>query len=130
MIITSIVRTITVARRFILLYLSFPRPESKAVHVLNESPNPSTGLYNINLWIAHPWYIKQTFKARWGLKALFARFFGDGAVPTANGCYREGGYDLRTIGPAAQENRGHEDMDIILATLKEANYASGCPFHA
>lgn len=127
---TTVVRTITTTRKFILRYMSLPRPESKAVRVLNETPDPSTGLYTINLWIAHPWYIKPTFKNRWGLKALFSRLFGDGAVPSPNGFFRESGYDLRIIGPATQENRGQEDMEAILAGLKEANYASGCPFHA
>lgn len=116
-------------RKFVLRYLSFPRPESMAVRVIKDAPDSSTGLYTINLWIAHPWYVEPTFQNRWGFKALCSRLFGDGSVPTSSGRFREAGYDLRTIGPAAQEKRGHEEMDAILSGLKETHFGSGCPFH-
>lgn len=64
------------------------------------------------------------------MKAIFVRFFGDGAVPTQDGAYREAGYDLKAIGPAAQEKRGHEEMEVILEGLRGMNFAGGCPFHA
>ena len=117
-------------RKFILRYLSLPRPDSKAVHVLSDSPDPTTGLYTWNLWIEHPWYIKPTFKHRWGPKALLVRLFGNGAVPSEADSYKESGYDLRTIGPAAQEKRGQDEMEAIFQSLKGTNYAAGCPFHA
>ncbi|BAE62249.1 unnamed protein product [Aspergillus oryzae RIB40] len=117
-------------RKFILRYLSLPRPDSKAVHVLNDSPDPSTGLYTWNLWIEHPWYIKPTVKHRWGPKALLVRLFGNGAIPSQTDEYKESGYDLRTIGPAAQEKRGQDEMEAIFQSLKGTNYAAGCPFHA
>lgn len=117
-------------RKSILRYLSLPRPESKAVRVLNESPDPSTGLYTWNIWIEHPWYVKPTFKNRWGLKALFVRMFGNGAIPSEMDTYKESGYDLRTIGPARQEKRGQDGMEAIFQSLKGTNYASRCPFHA
>ncbi|KAE8153151.1 hypothetical protein BDV25DRAFT_137225 [Aspergillus avenaceus] len=123
-------RGILNVRKVILRYLSLPRPDSKAVRVLNENPDPKTGLYTWNLWIEHPWYIKPTFSNQWGLKAIMVRLFGNGAIPSANGPYKEAGYDLRTIGPAAQETRGQEEMEAIFQSLKGASYATGCPFHA
>lgn len=129
-IMSSIAKGVVAVRKFILRYLSLPRPDCMAVRVLNNSPDPSTGLYTVNFWIAHPWYVKPTSKHRWGLKALLVRLFGSGAVPTRNGPYRDSGYDLRTIGPAAQEKRGQDEMEAIFASLKEMNFASGCPFHA
>ncbi|PGH14887.1 hypothetical protein AJ79_02749 [Helicocarpus griseus UAMH5409] len=129
-IISTLAATIASTRKIILRYFALPRPDSKAVTVLNDSPNPTSGLYNINLWLADPWYIKPTFKNRWGLKALFVRIFGSGSVPSINGSYRDQGYDLRTIGPAVQENRGHDEMEAISQGLKDMNFASGCPFHA
>ena len=116
-------------RKFILRYLSLPRPESKAVRVLNESPDPSTGLYAWNIWIEHPWYVKPTFKNRWGLKALFVRMFGNGAIPSKMNTYKESGYDLRTIGPAHHDKRGQDEMEAIFQNLKRTNYAARCPFH-
>lgn len=128
--ITAIMKTLITTRKFLLRYFALPRPESKAVRTLNGSPDPTTGLYTTNLWIAQPWYIEPSFKNRWGLKAMFARLFGDGAVPTRDGPYKEAGYDLRTIGPAAQEKRGHEEMEVIFEGLRGMNFAGGCPFHA
>ncbi|KAE8548207.1 hypothetical protein EYB25_010001 [Talaromyces marneffei] len=128
--VTALARSILTARKFILRYLALPRPDSKRVRVLNESPDPSTGLYTWNIWIEHPWYIKPTYKNRWGLKALFVRIFGNGALPSENDFYKESGYDLRAIGPAAQEKRGQDEMEAIFQNLKETGYASGCPFHA
>ncbi|KAE8135997.1 hypothetical protein BDV38DRAFT_272462 [Aspergillus pseudotamarii] len=123
-------KSVLVARKFILRYLSLPRPDSKAVHVLSDSPDPSTGLYTWNLWIEHPWYIKPTFKHRWGPKALLVRLFGNGAIPSETDSYKESGYDLRTIGPVAQEKRGQDEMEAIFQSLKGTNYAAACPFHA
>jgi hypothetical protein len=128
--VTAFAGGILSVRKFILRYLSLPRPDSKRVRVLSESPDPSTGLYTWNLWIEHPWYIKPSFSHRWGPKALVVRLFGNGAIPTEKGAYRESGYDLRTIGPTAQETRGQDEMEAIFQSLKRTNYAAGCPFPA
>ncbi|OQE05266.1 hypothetical protein PENVUL_c026G06935 [Penicillium vulpinum] len=116
-------------RKFILRYLSFPRPESKKVHMLSSSPDPVTGLYTANFWIAHPWYVKPTFSNRWGFKAILAWTTG-GTSLTDGGLWRADGYDLRTIGPTAQETRGADEMEEIFADLKKQGYADGCPFHS
>ncbi|KAL1876645.1 hypothetical protein Plec18167_005052 [Paecilomyces lecythidis] len=123
-----IVSTMITTRKFALRYLSLPRPEGKNVRLLSDSPDPATGLYTANFWVAHPWYVKPTFGNRWSLKSVLSRLNG-GPVPTKDGPWRESGYDLRTIGPVAQEKRGTEEMEAIFASLKETNYASGCPFH-
>ncbi|KAB8231143.1 uncharacterized protein BDW43DRAFT_313225 [Aspergillus alliaceus] len=130
LVVTAFAKGILTMRKFILRYLSLPRPVPKAVRVLSESPDPKTGLYTWNLWIEHPWYVKPTFSHRWGPKALLVRLFGNGAIPAANGSYKESGYDLRTIGPAAQERKGQDEMEAIFLSLKGTNYAAGCPFHA
>ncbi|KAF7128280.1 hypothetical protein CNMCM5793_002822 [Aspergillus hiratsukae] len=126
--VTALLKAVVTIRRFILRYLCLPRREARAVRVLADEPDPVTGLYTINLWIAQPWYVKPTFSNRWGVKALFSWGFGDGAVPSEKGLYREQGYDLRTIGPAAQEKRGLEGTESIYANLKERDYAGMCPF--
>lgn len=130
LVLKSILRSVLALRRVLLRYLSLPRPDSKRVRVLNETPNPTTGLWNTKLWIAHPWYLQPTFLNRWGLKALFVRLFGTGAVPSAQNEYREAGYDVWTIGPTAQEGRGREEMEAMVAEMKAMDYAGGCPFHA
>ncbi|PKY02886.1 hypothetical protein P168DRAFT_283622 [Aspergillus campestris IBT 28561] len=129
-ILTSILRSVLALRRLLLRHLSLPRPDSKRVRVLNETPNPTTGLWNTQIWVAHPWYLQPTFLNRWGLKALVIRLFGTGAVPSAQNEYREAGYDVWTIGPTAQEGRGRDEMEVMVAEMKAMDYAGGCPFHA
>lgn len=128
--VSAAMKGIIALRKSFLRHLSLPRPGSMAVRVLNDSRDPSTGLFTVNFWIAHPWYVKPTTQHRWGPKALFVRLFGNGAVPGQNDIYRESGYDLRTIGPTAQEKRGQDEMETIFSGLKEKNLAGGCPFHA
>ncbi|GAD95385.1 hypothetical protein AOR_1_1010114 [Paecilomyces variotii No. 5] len=125
----GIVSTVITARKFVLRYLGLPRPEGMNVRLLSDAPDPSTGLYTANFWVAHPWYVKPSFGSRWSLKALLSRLNG-GPVPVRNGPWRDSGYHLRTIGPAAQEKRGAEEMEAIFASLKETDYASGCPFYS
>lgn len=114
-------------RKFLLRNLTLPRPEGRRVRLLSDTPDPTTGLHTANFWIVEPWYVKPTFWNRWGLKAILSRLRG-GAVPVENGPWRDGGYDLRTIGPAAQEGRGREEMEAIFEALKGTEYALGCPF--
>lgn len=47
--ITTLMKTVMTFRKFILRYFALPLPESKVIPVLNESPDPITGLYTINL---------------------------------------------------------------------------------
>lgn len=126
-VVAGLVKAVVAVRRFVLRHLALPRDESRAVRLLVDKPDPATGLYTIDLWIAHPWYIEPTFRNRWGPKAVLALLFGDGAVP--GGRYRGEGYDLRTIGPAAQEKRGFDETEAIYAALAQRDYAAGCPFH-
>jgi hypothetical protein len=116
-------------RKFILRYLSFPRPESKKVRMLSSSPDPGTGLYTANFWIAHPWYVKPTLSNRWSFKAVLAWMTG-GPCLRKDGPWLADGYDLRTIGPDAQKKRGADEMEEIFADLKKQGYAGGCPFHS
>lgn len=126
-VVIGLLGAIVAMRRFVLRYLALPRDESRAVKVLKDTPDPVTGRYTIDLWIAHPWYVKPTFGNRWGLKAIIARLFGDGATPGDE--YGAEGYDLRTIGPVAQEKRGIDETEAIYAELAQRDYAGGCPFH-
>ncbi|KAK1144810.1 hypothetical protein N8T08_004822 [Aspergillus melleus] len=127
--ISSFAHGIMALRKRVLRYLSLPRPGSMRVRVLNDEPDKSTGLYTTSLWIAHPWYVQPTYMHRWGPKAWFIRLFGSGAVPTTEGKYRESGYDIWSIGPAAQEKRGKEEMQALHEGLKQSGYGERCPFH-
>ena len=105
-----------------------PRSDTKKVKMLSDSPDPVTGLYTAEFWIAHPWYVRPDFANRWSAKSVLSWLFG-GPFPTMNGPWKESGYDLRTIGPAAQEKRGTMEMQEIYQGLQDMGYASQCPFH-
>ncbi|KAF9890227.1 hypothetical protein FE257_006139 [Aspergillus nanangensis] len=129
MIVGSSVGLFMAVRRFILRYLSFPRPGFLAVRLLNDSPDSWTGRYIATQWLDNPWYIKPTLLSRWGPKALAVRFFGTGNLPSKNGQFRDEGYDIRTIGPGSMENKGQAEVDAMFADLKKRNMTATCPFN-
>lgn len=46
------------ARRFYLRYLSLPRPEFMRVRAISDEPDPKTGRFYLNTYLAHPFYSK------------------------------------------------------------------------
>ncbi|KNG84932.1 hypothetical protein ANOM_006406 [Aspergillus nomiae NRRL 13137] len=117
-------------RKFILRYLSLPRPDFMAVKVLDATPDPSTGRYTVKEWLDNPWYVKPTFSNRWGLKSWSVRLFGTGNVPTKNGPFRDEGYDIKAIGPQIMENKGQAEVEEIFENFRKRDIPAGCPFHA
>lgn len=105
--------SIIVLRKLVLRHLSLPRPGFVRVRALNDELDKKTDLYTTSLWIAHPRYVQPTFMHRWGVKAWLIRLLGSGDVTTAEEKYRENGYDLWTIGPAAQEKRGRGYAGVV-----------------
>jgi len=98
------------------------------VKVIADSPNPLTGMYNINKYAVHPWYVRPSFWQRWGLKAWLVKAFGSGVIPgDMGGMYQPQGYDIRKIGPTAQVGKGIPEMSLTIERL-EAQDRSGCPF--
>ncbi len=98
------------------------------VKVVADAPNPVSGLYNIHKYVVHPWYVKPSFGQRWGMKAWMVRWFGTGIVPgDLDEIYRPQGYDIRTVGPAAQEGKGIEEMEVNVEKLR-GHEGMSCPF--
>ncbi|KAI9050743.1 hypothetical protein LZ554_004863 [Drepanopeziza brunnea f. sp. 'monogermtubi'] len=113
-------------RRFILRYLALPRPSFMRVRELSDSPDPKTGRYHSNRYIAHPFYNKPTLRNRWGPEGLFVRLFG-GDVPGAKGdTYLPAGYLFEEVGPKGMKNRGLEETRLMEEKLTRERL-SGCP---
>lgn len=78
--------------------------------MLEEHPNPETGLFNFRHGYIEPWYIRASHPKQ--------------SDPTK---YRAEGYDLNKVGPVLQEGKGIDEMDATVEFLKSYNRA-GCPF--
>ncbi|KAB8266191.1 hypothetical protein BDV32DRAFT_156247 [Aspergillus pseudonomiae] len=115
---SSLVSSSVAIRKFILRYLSLPRPDFMAVKVLDATPDPSTGRYTVKEWLDNPWYVKPTFLNRWGLKSW------------SNGPFRDEGYDIKAIGPQIMENKGQAEIEAIFENFRKRDIPAGCPFHA
>ncbi|KAM0145645.1 hypothetical protein ACHAPG_011529 [Botrytis cinerea] len=127
-ILASIIHVVRVIRKFIIRHFHLPRPNFMRVKIVADAPNPASGLYNIHKYVVHPWYVKPSFGQRWGLKAWVVKWFGTGIVPGDLGdLYRPQGYDIRTVGPTAQEGKGIGEMEVNVEKLRGQKEMS-CPF--
>ena len=113
-------------RRILLRYLFFPRPYFLRKRWFSDEAN-EYGRFNADHYISHPWYIKPTFSARWGLKALLLRATG-GAIPGNDGDkYLPQGYIIAEVGPDALRGKGESEMQVTREKLMRLKKI-GCPF--
>ncbi|CAG7943226.1 unnamed protein product [Penicillium salamii] len=111
-------------RKLFLRHLALPRVG--AVKPVNETPN-STGLYSFGRKTLQPWYMEPTFLSSWGPGAMLVRALG-GKVPGSRGDrYHPQGYDLMTIGPEPQKEKGAEEMVSDMEIIR-ARRMTSCPF--
>ena len=90
-------------------------------------PNEQTGLYGFERKTLQPWYMAPSFWSTWGPGALLIRVLG-GKVPGSRGDrYHPQGYDLMTIGPEPQKEKGGEEMKSDIEVIK-ARCVATCPF--
>ncbi|PYI04646.1 hypothetical protein BO78DRAFT_449296 [Aspergillus sclerotiicarbonarius CBS 121057] len=112
-------------RKAFLRYLSLPRVSP--VRMVHEMADPKTNRYYFDRKGLQPWYMEPSFWSRWGPGALVVRALG-GKVPGAYGDrYQPQGYDLMTIGPEPQKDRGAEEMKIDMEVMR-ARAVATCPF--
>ncbi|KAF5024515.1 hypothetical protein F66182_3455 [Fusarium sp. NRRL 66182] len=124
-ILLAFIRTFRAIRIAYLRHLALPR--TRPVSILDQSPNPSTGLYNFQQKVFQPWYVKPTFWSTWGPGAFLLKALG-GKVPGSQGDrFQPQGYDLMTIGPEPQKGKGLEEMATAVGVIKARGVAT-CPF--
>ncbi|RAH86629.1 hypothetical protein BO86DRAFT_432021 [Aspergillus japonicus CBS 114.51] len=112
-------------RKSFLRYVSLPR--FFAVKPVHEATDPKTNLYHFNRQTLQPWYMEPTLWSTWGPGALLVRMLG-GKVPGSRGDrYHPLGYDLMTIGPDPQKERGAEEMKSDIEMIN-ARAVATCPF--
>ncbi|CAG8928847.1 unnamed protein product [Penicillium salamii] len=111
-------------RKLFLRHLALPR--FGAVKPVSEKTN-KTGLYSFGRKTLQPWYMEPTFLSSWGPGAMLVRALG-GKVPGSRGDrYHPQGYDLMTIGPEPQKEKGAEEMVSDMEIIR-ARTMTSCPF--
>ena len=112
-------------RRFVLRYLSLPKPAFMAKKLFSDEADPKTGRYFYLTYKDYPYYNKPTFWNRWGPEALFWRLLG-GTVPGDKKWYPQG-YLFEELGPKKVENQGKDKTDQWEERLR-VQRTPGCPF--
>ncbi|KAL8817320.1 MAG: hypothetical protein Q9223_003828 [Gallowayella weberi] len=109
-------------RKLFLRYLSLPRYRH-----LTRRPTLSPandGRLHLPRVRVYPWYIRPTFKKRWGPSALLARLRGD-VLPGDDAKFMPGGFATTDLGPMGLMGKGYEEMAEDAERLVGIG---GCPF--
>ncbi|KAK9428982.1 hypothetical protein V1505DRAFT_375469 [Lipomyces doorenjongii] len=115
------------SRRFLLRYLSLPRPSFMRVREVSDDPDPKTGRYHSKSYLAHPYYNKPGLLNRWGPEGWFVWAFG-GDVPGSKGdLYIPQGWVFEELGPDIMKNKGLEETRAWEEKLR-VERPVGCPF--
>jgi len=114
-------------RKICLRYLALPRPEWMRRDYIAKEADPVSGRYNSKQYLSHPWYVKPTFKRRWGLRAWTTRLLGRKLPGDDGNKYCPEGYRITEVGPATQKGKGLEAMQEIERQLSQKR-RGGCPF--
>ncbi|KAF2089450.1 hypothetical protein K490DRAFT_36961 [Saccharata proteae CBS 121410] len=117
-------------RKYLLRHIALPRPYGMRQRWFTETPDPQTGLHHPMRYIAHPWYMKPSFKARWGLGA-WVRWLSRKPLPGDEGKkYHPEGYAIREMGPEGLKDKGYEEMEKTIERLSRTKDRLSCPFAA
>ncbi|KAK9371924.1 uncharacterized protein V1513DRAFT_453982 [Lipomyces chichibuensis] len=115
------------SRRFLLRYLSLPRPSFMRVRQVCDDPDPKTKRYHSKSYLAHPYYNKPSLLNRWGPEGWVVWAFG-GDVPGSKGDrYIPQGYLFEEVGPNIMKNKGQEET-IAWEEKLRVKRPVGCPF--
>ena len=88
-----------------------------------------TGRFNSLEYLSYPWYVKPSFKKRWGPRAWMSRLLGRKLPGDDRNKYAPEGYVFTEIGPLALKGKGIEDM-IETCSRLTSQRMGGCPFTA
>lgn len=114
------------SRQLILRYLTFPRPEILRKRYL-ATYNENTGKYNAQEYLSHPWYVKPSFRRRWGPRALCTRFLGRKVPGDEGNKYKPEGFVVSEVGPDFQRGKGTTNMREDQNRIRDL-HQDGCPF--
>lgn len=110
-------------RKTVLRNFCLPRPSFLRKEWFTEQ-DQQTGQANFCRYTAHPWYIKPSFSARWGPKALLLRLIG-GMIPGEKRYFPDG-YRIHELGPSELVGKGDVEMKKTREHLRARR--KGCVF--
>lgn len=115
------------ARKLFIRHLCLPRPDTSRNLWIEAGSDDRERHYVLFDYLVNPWYVRPTFRRRWGPGALVSRLFGY-KIPGDDGDkYHPQGYTFSEVGPHALKSKGKQEMDRTRARLAGANHG-GCPF--
>ncbi|KAL8907256.1 MAG: hypothetical protein Q9207_001497 [Kuettlingeria erythrocarpa] len=118
-------RTATIVRKFLLRYLSPPRPGFlRKVELENASQD---GRVALRVWEGAPYYVRPTLWRRWGPEALASRLLGLPLPGDEGDKYYPHGYTIPEVGPKIVAGKGAENAQETVAGLQKTR-TGGCPF--
>lgn len=121
------VNVVLQTRRMFLRYLMLPRPDAMRKQYIPKAPDHTTGRFNSVEYLSYPWYVKPSWKARWGPKGIRTRLLRRKLPGDDGNKYAPEGYSLSEIGPQALRGKGLGDMEATKARLFQQR-RGGCPF--
>lgn len=114
-------------RKILLRYFMLPRPEFLRRKYIPAGPDIKTGRYNAVEYLSYPWYVKPTWKNRWGPRALVTFILGRRLPGDDGNRYAPEGYLFEEIGPDIFRAKGVDEMRSTEAALGRGR-RGGCPF--
>ncbi|PWY89791.1 hypothetical protein BO70DRAFT_285156 [Aspergillus heteromorphus CBS 117.55] len=114
------------ARRFAMRYLALPRPYFLRYTTHTDELDKNDRVFSTN-WDAAPYYVKPTFRNRWGPVAWLTWVLGRPLPGDDGSKYYPQGYYTPDVGPKYFEGKGRRDMEDTMKEL-EATRRGQCPF--
>lgn len=113
-------------RRFVIRYLSLPRPYFLRYTTFSEEPDANDRIF-ITQWDAAPYYVEPTFWSRWGPVAWLTWAMGRPLPGDQGDKYYPRGYYTPDVGPKYFEGKGRAALEEYMQDLKNSRTGK-CPF--
>jgi hypothetical protein len=123
---TSAIENFLLLRRLLLRHLALPRLEIQRKQYISFEKE-ANGRYSSREYLSHPWYVKPTFKRRWGGRAWITWLLGRKLPGDDGNRYNPEGYLIPEVGPAKMAGSGKKEMQSDLERM-QLNSPGGCPF--
>ncbi|KAL8763411.1 MAG: hypothetical protein Q9184_000799 [Pyrenodesmia sp. 2 TL-2023] len=112
-------------RKFLLRYLSLPRPNF--LRMVELEPPSQDGRIALRVWEGAPYYVRPTLWRRWGPEALASRLLGLPLPGDEGEKYYPRGYMIPEVGPDVVAGKGAKNVKETVAGLQKTR-TGGCPF--
>lgn len=123
----SFVNGLLGVRKLLLCYCALPRPNFMRKQYIASGPDSKTGRYNSVEYLSYPWYIRPSFRRRWGPRVWLTRLVGRKLPGDDGNKYAPEGWTFSELGPQVLRSKGIKEMDSDHDRLASQD-RGGCPF--